>query len=352
MQGTGNFDQHIVELLMEHDCVIVPSLGGFLASDVQAQLSPSRHVLQAPRRKIAFNIYLKQNDGLLASHLVEYERITYTEALHRIEQFVKSCFDRLAEGKKVIVERVGTLYYDSEKHLLFEPFRQSQLRKDAFGLSSLQVLPVEEEGPKQRIEKQRKQLLRDQPLHTQTAKSDSLRRKKRVVGIIAVAGALSWFAFNLFLIAPDGGSLSSLNPFKADSQVLQTQKIQPTVTVPVQKTETVFVASVEPLPLPAPKPQVPMPDQVQTSGESKDMHSASLALPKNAYYLVAGVFRVPENAADMLKQLQNKGFSSAALIPVGDLHYVYYEAFSDRTQALALHDSLKNKQESAWIWRH
>ena len=84
----ASIEQHISELLFDHDCVIVPSLGGFLASN-QNSVITANLVLFPPFRKIAFNVYLKNNDGLLANHLVEYEHISYQQALIQIEKFVK-----------------------------------------------------------------------------------------------------------------------------------------------------------------------------------------------------------------------------------------------------------------------
>ena len=67
--------KHINELLFDHDCVIVPSLGGFLASNESSHVVLPNHIIFPPYRRIAFNVYLKQNDGLLANHLVKKENI-------------------------------------------------------------------------------------------------------------------------------------------------------------------------------------------------------------------------------------------------------------------------------------
>ncbi len=97
-----DIDRHISELLFDHDCVIVPALGGFLASNQSARIMMPKHIIYPPFRHIAFNIFLKHNDGLLANRLVEVKKINYTEALQLIENYTTFCFDTLEKGKKFI----------------------------------------------------------------------------------------------------------------------------------------------------------------------------------------------------------------------------------------------------------
>ena len=53
MQELNNISKHIFELLYEHDCVIIPNFGGFVANYFPARLDelnnrvfpPSKHLL-------------------------------------------------------------------------------------------------------------------------------------------------------------------------------------------------------------------------------------------------------------------------------------------------------------------
>lgn len=355
-------DEHICELLYEHDCVIVPSLGGFLASNVQAKLNTAQHSILPPRRKIAFNIYLRQNDGLLANHLVEYERISYTEAISKIEDYVQDCFNRLDKHRKVIVERVGTIYYDKERHLLFEPFRQTQFRKDSFGLSSIQFLPVKRDDTGNRIEQQRRELMESRP-SVKSGRSFFSGKKfnYKTLGLIAIAGTLLWFSFNLFLLKPEGGFLGSLNPFTVDTTVPENtapapiEKKAEEILPETQNTETVFVASTEPVKV---EPEITTPIQEESPAlalnENKKISPPEIRTSNSNehFHVVAGAFKVPENADAFLKTLQSKGFSNTHIIRKGLLNYVSYGSFSDRASALAMLDSLRQQKTEGWIWHN
>ena len=58
--------RHIELLLLEHDCVIVPGLGGFIANHADARYTgDEEHLFLPPYRTIGFNQQLQVNDGLL-----------------------------------------------------------------------------------------------------------------------------------------------------------------------------------------------------------------------------------------------------------------------------------------------
>ena len=47
--------RHIEYLLTEHDCVLVPGLGGFVLQYVPARFSEDRKSIQPPGKQITFN---------------------------------------------------------------------------------------------------------------------------------------------------------------------------------------------------------------------------------------------------------------------------------------------------------
>ena len=57
--------RHIEALLLTHDCVIVPGLGGFVTQYVPAYYVEEENLFIPPHRTIAFNAGLSLNDGLL-----------------------------------------------------------------------------------------------------------------------------------------------------------------------------------------------------------------------------------------------------------------------------------------------
>ena len=55
---------HIFNLLQEHDCVIVPNFGAFVARNISAKISCDGSRIYPPNKEITFNKSLIKSDGL------------------------------------------------------------------------------------------------------------------------------------------------------------------------------------------------------------------------------------------------------------------------------------------------
>jgi len=352
---------HISELLFDHDCVIVPSLGGFLASNEHARILPNR-ILYPPYRRIAFNVYLKQNDGLLASHLVETEGISYSTANSLLEEFTFECIQNLEQGKKVNIEEVGTLYFDHEKNIQFEAYRNINHRKDSFGMEPVHIIPVQRDLP----EEKRKTLPKLKPVRVTKSSTRTLisSKGKRYIGVAAAIAAIVWFSASLYIIAPKKYEATSLNPF--DSQSLIT-------TEPAKDSEAALISSGEPITAvdtnlaqkdssliadnvtvqpETVSPVIVKPETIAPAQIPQTITPEPISITGAKHYIIAGVFKIRENALATLGRLQSLGFKNAQIIEANGKNYVSYEGFSTTSEATALIDSLHRSNMEGWIWKH
>ena len=60
-----NLARHIEILLLEHDCVVIPGIGGFITNAEEARFLEQEWQMMPPYRTVRFNQALKSNDGLL-----------------------------------------------------------------------------------------------------------------------------------------------------------------------------------------------------------------------------------------------------------------------------------------------
>ena len=140
-------DHYICELLYTNDCVIIPGLGGFITNTRSTFLNPSQNSFTPPAKRIAFNSSLRTNDGLLAHHISQEENITYHEANEIISGFVDDVFRKLAIGESIIIDEVGTLSMDLERHIQFEPEPNANFLLSSFGLTSIHSPAIKREEP-------------------------------------------------------------------------------------------------------------------------------------------------------------------------------------------------------------
>ena len=78
-----DLDRHIEILLLKSDCVIVPGLGGFVASHVAARYDAGDKMFIPPLRTLGFNPKLSVNDSLLVQSYSDAYDMSYPDALAR-----------------------------------------------------------------------------------------------------------------------------------------------------------------------------------------------------------------------------------------------------------------------------
>ena len=352
-------DNKINSLLFTHDCVIVPGLGGFVASQAAANHNAVRHTFIPPTRVIAFNVFLRQNDGLLANFISSEEKISFSESMLIIERYVERCFMEMEAGRKVTVADIGQLYFDNEKNIQFTPDETSLHALDSFGLSSLRAVPVATKTKKENIffsplresannEKGRKAQVRK--------KASSVPAGNRFVNIGLVAGVLLWAMFNVYIIAPNNFNLSALNPFENTSS-----RIRP---VPEEDSASHKEAA------PAPAPIVPEKENTVTPYVTEEKPAVksveenrpeeiipSVDVKKNTtvktgnYFTVVGAFNVNSNVEKMLARLRENGYQNPGSIEKENKPtMVFAGQFAQKADALKSLQHLKELGIDAWVF--
>ncbi len=129
---------YLIELLRLHDCVIVPDLGGFVTNYRPAEMDLSTNSFSPPKKEIIFSSKLDKNDGLLVNHISESEGVGYVEARLMVSEIVDEMKSRLENGEKIKLPMIGSLKYDPNERLVFEPEIQENLLLDAYGLEKFQ----------------------------------------------------------------------------------------------------------------------------------------------------------------------------------------------------------------------
>lgn len=132
----------ISDLLLEHDCVIIPGFGGFICNYMPAELHPILHTVSPPSKAISFNRNLKSNDGLLINFIAERGNVSFIEATEVVNTWVKSSVSLLKKNEDVLLRKIGKLHHDIESNLLFEPDESTNYLKSSFGLRTLTVAPI------------------------------------------------------------------------------------------------------------------------------------------------------------------------------------------------------------------
>ncbi|MBQ8720704.1 MAG: hypothetical protein IJY67_00905 [Paludibacteraceae bacterium] len=111
-----NLAQYIEELIIKHECVIVPNLGGFLTYRDKAFVR--NNIFYAPTEHIRFNPLLTYHDGLLTEAYMRDRNISYTEALNAIQADVEQIKKSLNNGNTFLLGRIGALSLSADNNII------------------------------------------------------------------------------------------------------------------------------------------------------------------------------------------------------------------------------------------
>jgi len=300
---TMQLDVYIKDLLYRYECIIIPGFGAFLTHQEAAEIDRENRMFHAPYKRISFNRQLQTNDGLLANYVAGVEQISYENALAAIRQKVVQWKRDLAQGERLTLANIG-FFSQNGNSITFEPDTQVNYLTSSFGLASFSSHEIERaltESEKEAI-----------PLHPEKSTSSPLWRYA-AVGLIAI-GLASFSGMYFYTSGVEQHNL--VEKQKADE--LLENKIQ----------EATFV-----LTNPLPELKIPV---TKIYGN---------------YHVVAGAFRMEENAFSKIEELKAKGFD-ARMIGMNryGLHQVVYDSYTERTDALRQLSLLKKSENpDAWL---
>ena len=337
-------DKHISELLYEHDCVIVPSFGGFISNYLPAKIHPTQHTFSPPSKSIVFNKNLKNNDGLLANFIAASENTNYNDALKCINHFVHLSFVQLNNGEKVNIDDVGVLYLDIERNIQFEPANTNFLL-DAFGMSPFQSPAIKRDTVAKRIEKE----IKDRGAIPLEKKRTNVKRYVALAMAAPIVFAMIWIPLKTDLLK--NMNYSNINPFtsKEIRTALPNTSVKSSIALPVPNNDT----TVAKLAAKIPTPPVSTALVELVKPDTTSVINASTVNLQFKFHLVAGCFQIEENALNFLNTLKQQNIS-ASIIGKNNkgLYVVSCADFATRKEALNELENIRKLQPSTWLYRN
>lgn len=329
--------QFIRDLLYEHDCVIVPGFGALIGNYVPAHYDRVKSVFQPPSKQIGFNKRLNHNDGLLAGSISREKQIGYVDAKRIVDEFVASVNKRIRKGEVVIFEGIGRFVPDKSKKITFEQDAGANFFLDSFGLSAFHISEREPKHSIRRTEKRLKNLGVD--------KKDVKKRKFALVAYIGIPVVVAAIAITALYIDAQTGfkfELSSLNPFSASVKSSQSETVHQTgeeAKAQASEIETSLSAMTSK-------------KTALFYEEAKALETEKLVVDEitEVHYLVAGSFKNYDNAINLKRDLEGKGYPAEILDFQNDFYRVSMASFSNRDNAIGELYKLRSDKEFASVW--
>lgn len=137
-----DFGKHIKDLLLKHDCVILPGLGGFVANYKPAEFDNIRNTVQPPSKHILFNPELVHNDGLLYAHVSRIENIGYKDVERLAETYFENIRKDSRKGMKFEIGELGYFHSGTEEKISFTADQGNNFLIESYGLPLLNLREV------------------------------------------------------------------------------------------------------------------------------------------------------------------------------------------------------------------
>lgn len=343
MQG---FEEILIELLLRHNCVVVPGFGGFVAKQVSAQIDFEKGVVSPPKKELLFNRFLLTDDGLF---LAEYSRrngLFYEEAKSKLQNYTDHLLQSLRAGEYVKVPKIGTFSREHDGQIRFEQDRFFNLLLSSHGLGHLSFVAHETEA------------IQEAPIISLQAQGKERNPIKwaRIAAaacFIPMAFYSVWIPTKTTALSSGLFSISDFNPFsptgapsyqkkqlelqalpeESNAEILQLQKAPTAKYADYYWTSNVHFK----VKLPKEKPQIQAPQITATVTAGFD--------------IVVGCFSNEQNAQNLLLKLQRDGFA-ARIIPGGTLIRVSAGNVQNNAELAALQQRVAARQLQGWIYKN
>jgi hypothetical protein len=316
-------EKYISELLYRFQCVSVPGFGAFLCEWQSAQVLVGQNSFIPPKKVISFNSHIKNNDGLLANHIALQEKISYENALNKIQTQVVFWLEKLENKENLVLENIGEIFSNSEHNFVFKPNTAINYLTDSFGLAGFNSPEIARAN---QITSEVEPIV-EAPVSIDNTVEDEtpvipLNGKNRTKNWMKYAAAVAIFA--------SAGTYGYKMYFDYTIEQ-QTSIVEKTVQEKINQKlqEATFV--------------IPNP-----------INAVDLTLEKThteKYHVVAGAYRSKQNAIKAMNDLISKGFEAHlltenkyGLIPVA------FGSFSNLNEAQNLKSEIKAKDSvEAWL---
>jgi cell division protein FtsN/nucleoid DNA-binding protein len=366
-----DISRYISDLLFEHECVVLPGLGGFITNDKSATVNRITHRFSPPSKKIVFNVHLTANDGLLINHIALEEDLSYKKARQAVDEFTEHCKQQLEEGRRLTFDKIGILYKNQEGYLVFEQDETVNYNTEAFGLRSFHSPAIDRGTDEERLKKIVEPILtgRRKPEDRKAADTEKGTRKRYR------AGASVIILFLLLLLIGGGFTFTEnarnyWNNYAALIPVFETENMTAEEISTPNATEKTKVLPEEEQTRPA--EESPVVEEKAEEPDSKAIKTQEIVettepveipdhdqkMPEikpvsGSYLIIAGSFSKQENAQKLVDRLRQQGLDAMiADTSSNKMYRVALASFATLDEAKEKLYALRNEHyPDAWILR-
>lgn len=365
--------RHIELLLLEHDCVIVPGLGGFIANHADARYSGSEEELfLPPYRTIGFNQQLQVNDGLLVqSYMAAYDA-SYPAAQLQMEADIEKMMYELEMKGEYTFEHIGVVKKGLNHNITFAAPETGIMTPSLYGLYSYELKSLNRVVKEKEVEKALQiaavaSTIRSDETHPEPTEKEKTKRTKDIVirlnrhwldvSIAAAAAVLLLFCFSypaMKNISTETDTVvATFYPINERVQAPAHPDMTPTApTAPKQKenatAENKGLTIEETAQEKAETPSI----EEKPSGKASDTPTSTQKADEAQFTIVLASYVSQHNAEIFIENLTKAGFAEGRYAKNGKVSRILYSNYASEKDAQSALQSLRQQNTEfaeAWV---
>lgn len=309
--------QHIEHLLLNHDCVVVPHFGGFVAQTSSARYVETEALFFPPVRLVRFNPDLTIGDDLLLRHICRFYSYGESEGKRAIQTMVHQLRGQLLADGQVDFGSLGIFSQDEDGDIQFSACQAGATTPSLYGLDAFMMPRLAERKPA-RAKARRRTLTHE----SEERQFVTLRISRRAIRNTLSAAAVL-LALVLFIVPLDF----------ARRHQLQTASLFPTEqTLTASKPAQANVAVAQPA---DESPAAPTVENIASDNREAAASATAQAVPaaENRYAVVFASNVSLKNAERYAAELAEKGIGGAHVMTSGKTVRVVVDGIATETEA-------------------
>lgn len=327
--------KNISRLIAQHNCVIMPGVGAFLAHRVPAHYNAAENIFMPPHRSLAFNPQVTIDDALLLSEYMADGLLSYEEANECLTNDIDSLRSRLSSSGVVCFGELGTFTMDIEGKIAFTPNENSIDDPYNYGFEPLFITPL-----------------------SNLKKKDIVIKRSSIGRYVSIAAAI---IIAVFVLAPFGNSIydngiqlsvAGFTPVESATKPVATAQETVCDIAPVEESSTAHIftdiSGTEPVAESFEKPEADVVTAPAVVEEAAEMTAES---PKQYSIIVASTPN-PQNAQLAITELSRKMQADYKVVE-GDRRFrIAIENYDNEADANDALERVKATFSDAWVYIH
>ena len=339
-------------LLLNHDYVVIPTLGTFIVQQLDARRNEDEEVFLPPYRSVRFNAELIQDDGLLRTSISGIYNVSDEQAGQMLGTWIDEFTQMLDDEGCIDFGTIGLFTRDKADNLVFQSQESGVTTPDYYGLDAFHFRELPQ-APKAKVVPIAASMEADE-------KEITIRINRRIANFAAAACAaiLLFVFFSLPPMQDQKQELrSSLKELLVPSSHTSAAGHKTVTSAPASlktgKTEEAEKVRKEAQPHASEEAGVKAKADVPDHVPAGNAQPQSLALPlaKDGYCIVLASAISERNAQKYVETLTQRGFISARIVKSDSMLRVVVGRYaSEEEAASAAREIRRRKSEYRFAW--